>query len=264
VIRAATEEDEGAVEVGVALANEVEFKRWEKQAGEIADSENLFLPIAKRFEKTEFCGSGGISTLTFRYYPYLLRDEILNRNSMEGKCFEEAELWYLVFSIIHAADAFHCAGHKLGDVRPLNVFISPEGQVRVATQFSWPNEQTNYLKTVFEKEPTYLSPEELKDIGYGKLEESANFALNEAFSVGLTCLDAATLTDAANLYEPNNKFNYAKLDERLELLESNGNYSAPLALLIKALCQVEADKRPTCRELGEWLAKYENNIIELQ
>ena len=108
--------------------------------------------------------------VTFKYYPYLLKDEILNRNSMEGKCFEEAELWYLVFSIIHAADAFHAQGRKLGDVRPLNVFISPEGQVRVATQFSWPNEQTNYLKTVFEKEATYLSPEELKDIGYGKLE----------------------------------------------------------------------------------------------
>jgi serine/threonine protein kinase len=150
--------------------------------------------------------------VAFKYYPYLLKDEVLNRNSMEGKCFEEAELWYLVFSIIHAADAFHSQVRKLGDVRPLNVFISPEGQVRVATQFSWPNEQTNYLKTVFEKEPTYLSPEELKDIGYGKLEESANFALNESFSVGLTCLDAATLSDASLLYEHNNKFNYAQLE----------------------------------------------------
>jgi serine/threonine protein kinase len=172
---------------------------------------------------------------------------------MEGKCFEEAELWYLVFSIIHAADAFHASGKKVGDVRPLNVFISPEGQVRVATQLSWPNEQTNYL-----------SPEELKDISYGKLEESANFALNEAFSVGLTCLDAATLTDSATLYEPNNKFNYAKLDQRLEQLESNGNYSAPLVLLVKALCQVEGEKRVTCKELAEWLSKYENSIIELQ
>lgn len=117
---------------------------------------------------------------------------------------------------------------------------------------------------MFEKEPTYLSPEELKDIGYGKLEESANFALNESFSVGLTCLDAATLTDAATLYEPNNKFNYAKLDQRLEQLEAVGNYSSPLVLLIKALCQVESEKRVTCKELAEWLAKYENSIIELQ
>jgi serine/threonine protein kinase len=134
---------------------------------------------------------------------------------MEGKFFEEAELWYLVYSVISAGEAFHSAGLKIGDVRPQNVFISPEGQVRVATQVSWPNEQTNYLKTVFEKETTYLSPEELKDIGFGKLDEPADYALNEAFSVGLTCLDAATLTDSSKLYDPNNKFNYSKLEERL-------------------------------------------------
>jgi serine/threonine protein kinase len=75
---------------------------------------------------------------------------------MEGKFFEEAELWYLVYSIIQAGGAFHSAGIKIGDIRPQNVFISPEGQVRVATQFTWPGEQTNYLKTVFEKETTYL------------------------------------------------------------------------------------------------------------
>lgn len=43
-----------------------------------------------------------------------------------------------------------------------------------------------------------------------------------------------------------------------------GNYSAPLVLLIKALCQVEGEKRVTCKELAEWLSKYENSIIELQ
>lgn len=44
---------------------------------------------------------------------------------MEGKFFEEAELWYLVYSVISAGDAFHAAGRKIGDVRPQNVFISP-------------------------------------------------------------------------------------------------------------------------------------------
>jgi hypothetical protein len=63
VVRVASEEDEGAIEVGVALPNEVEFKRWEKQLGSLSDSENLFLPTGQRFEKTEFCGSGGITTV---------------------------------------------------------------------------------------------------------------------------------------------------------------------------------------------------------
>ena len=70
---------------------------------------------------------------------------------MEGKFFEEGELWYLVYSIISAAESFHAKGEKIGDIRPQNVFISPEGQVRVATQHSWPGEQTNYLKAIFEK-----------------------------------------------------------------------------------------------------------------
>lgn len=86
----------------------------------------------------------------------MLKDEVVNRCNMEGKFFEESELWYLVYSIILAAESFHSRGEKVGDVRPQNVFISPEGQVRVATQYTWPGEQTNYMKTVFEKEVTYL------------------------------------------------------------------------------------------------------------
>jgi hypothetical protein len=88
--------------------------------------------------------------------------------------------------------------------------------------------------------------------------------LNESFSIGLTCLDAATLTDSSKLYEPNGKFNYSKLDERLLALEKSGNYSAPLTLLIKGLCQPESEKRISCKELIEWLAKYESSIVELQ
>jgi serine/threonine protein kinase len=68
---------------------------------------------------------------------------------MEGKHFEEPELWYLVYSMIQAGNTFHSKKLKLGDVRPENIFISPEGQVRVSTQYSWPGEQTNYQKTVF-------------------------------------------------------------------------------------------------------------------
>lgn len=82
--------------------------------------------------------------------------------------------------------------------------------------------------------------------------------------MGLTCLDAATLTDSTKLYDPNNKFNYGKLEERIAALEKSGHYSAPLVLLIKGLCQVEPEKRATCKELATWLAKYEGFITELQ
>lgn len=107
------------------------------------------------------------------------------------------------------------------------------------------------------------APEELKDISYGKLEESANFVLNESFSIGLTCLDAATLSDSSAFYEANNKFKYEKLEDRLADLQKNDSYSAPLVLLIKGLCQAEPTKRISCKELVEWLSPYENSIVEL-
>jgi len=44
---------------------------------------------------------------------------------MEGKYFEEAELWYLVYSMISAGNTFHSKNMKLGDIRPQNIFISP-------------------------------------------------------------------------------------------------------------------------------------------
>ncbi len=104
----------------------------------------------------------------------------------------------------------------------------------------------------------------MKDIGYGKLEESPNFNLSESFSVGLTCLDAATLSDSSKLYIENNKLNYNSLEERLVSLEKTNAYSEPLILIIKGLCQVDSEKRANCIDLEKWLSKYEDSIIELQ
>jgi hypothetical protein len=63
VVSAPTEDDEGVIEITVPLPNEAEFKKWDKRVGEMAESDNIFLPLKRRFEKTEFCGSGGLATV---------------------------------------------------------------------------------------------------------------------------------------------------------------------------------------------------------
>jgi len=68
-------------------------------------------------------------------------------------------MWYLLYTLINAAKDFHNQGIKVGDIRPANIFINEDGQVKMATQYSWPGEQLNYSKTFYEKEVTYLSPE---------------------------------------------------------------------------------------------------------
>jgi serine/threonine protein kinase len=146
---------------------------------------------------------------------------------------------------------FHKTGRKVGDVRPENVFISEEGQVKVATRLTFPSENTNYHKTFYEKEVTYLAPEELRDIQFAKMEPSSNLQLAESFSIGLTCLDAGTLTSSANLYNKN-KFNYDDLNgKRLSL--KNAGYSPVLCMVIGNLCEPNFENRSTCSELYKWL-----------
>ena len=36
---------------------------------------------------------------------------------------------------------------KVGDIRPHNVFVNAEGQMKVACLLSWPRETTNFSKT---------------------------------------------------------------------------------------------------------------------
>ena len=58
--------------------------------------------------------------------------------------------------MLAAAAGVHEEGRKSGDIRPDNIFINEDGQVKLATYFSWPGEQSNYSKTFYEKEITYL------------------------------------------------------------------------------------------------------------
>jgi hypothetical protein len=57
----------------------------------------------------------------------------------------------------------------------------------------------------------YVAPEELKDCNFGKQESSTDLELAETFSIGLSCLDASTLSDSKDLYLSNRKFDYQRL-----------------------------------------------------
>ena len=163
-----------------------------------------------------------MAVITYHDHPYLLSDEIQNRKGMNNKLFEENELWYLIYTILSATFTYHNQGRKTGDIRPDNIFINVNGQVKVASIDSWPGEHTNYEKSFFEKKITYLSPEEIKDYQFGKVEPDCDKELAETFSVGLTVLDAATLSDSKSLYSKGFKFNYQNLESKFEELREIG------------------------------------------
>jgi hypothetical protein len=86
-----------------------------------------------------------------------------------SKYFEEEEIWYLLNSLVGCAKDFSTLDMKIGDVRPHNIFINEEGQIKIANAFSWPYEKTNFEKSAFEKQLTYISPEEMSLLEKGNL-----------------------------------------------------------------------------------------------
>ena len=104
---------------------------------------------------------------------------------------------------------------KVGDIRPENIFIDENGSVKVWNLYSSPKEITNYGKS-FEGKPTYLAPEEVRELALGKIENRLNGEA-EVFSLGLTLLSAILKEDLSSLYNfKDNKFNEEKLNERVQ------------------------------------------------
>ena len=65
----------------------------------------------------------------------------------------------------------------------------------------------------------HSAPEEVSEMGFGKTEPSTSFELSETFSIGLTLLDAATLSDSTDLYKNQKNFNFEGLESKLRGLQ---------------------------------------------
>ena len=53
---------------------------------------------------------------------------------------------------------FHSSNAKIGDIRPQNVCINEDGQIKLMSQHTFPQELDNYQKAFYDKEKTYLAP----------------------------------------------------------------------------------------------------------
>jgi serine/threonine protein kinase len=100
----------------------------------------------------------------------LLTDEIHHRK-IKRVPFTEPELWYLLYAYLSVKNfltlnASEYPHNLIGDIRPHNVFINSNGQVKFSSLFSWPSEKTNYSKT-FDGTTTYLSPEDCQLLQMG-------------------------------------------------------------------------------------------------
>jgi len=72
----------------------------------------------------------------------------------------------LLYTLVGAKNESNDLSQRVGDIRPENVFINYDGQVKVGSLFSYPNEATNYKKAI-DLEPTLLAPEDVEKLALG-------------------------------------------------------------------------------------------------
>lgn len=61
-------------------------------------------------------------------------------------------MWYLLYNMIRAGNKFERSRAKIGDVHPNNILINDDGQVKVISTCSLPNELNNFQKAVENKD----------------------------------------------------------------------------------------------------------------
>lgn len=177
----------------------------------------------------------------------------------------------MLYTTVSAAKDFQKNKLKLGDVRPQNIFINEDGQVKLANIYSWPNEDNNYMKTVLSNETTYLgtrfayaAPEEVQELQNGKHENTCDPNLAEAFSIGLTIIDAGLLSESNHLYNiKSQKFDADKAREHFRDW-SNSYYSDFLKRTVLSLCELDPKLRATPADVYSKLQPYEEDIKNLK
>ena len=60
-------------------------------------------------------------------------------------------MWYLLYNIVRAGHKFEKVKKKVGDVSPNNILINDDGQIKVLSTVSLPNELNNFQKLVEDK-----------------------------------------------------------------------------------------------------------------
>ena len=143
--------------------NKEEYKNWadrlEKPPAD--EARCAFLPVKHTAKSGGMCGDSKSIHADYPDYWYVLADEIKNRKKINTQI-TESELWTLLADLANVTAHYHRNNMKVGDIRPENVLLNEAGRAAAITQHSFPDELTNYERTLRTGEKTYLAPEEVQ------------------------------------------------------------------------------------------------------
>jgi serine/threonine protein kinase len=151
----------------------------------------------------------------------------------------------------------------LGDIKPENVFVNDEGEIKVANIFTWPHERPSYWKFLEDEKNFngYLAPEDMALLQSNSLDNDAN-EQSEIFAIGATILSSAILDNLHEVYNFKEKsISLVHLKEKKRIFVENSRYSPIFKATIMNLLSVSPSERVTVHELSEFVAPYRESIL---
>ncbi len=93
------------------------------------------------------CGTVNELSSYHEYYRNNLELEITSRRQ-DGSYYSEPDLWMILYSLISAAAFLEKFNKNLDDVRPKNVFVTQDGQLKLLAFGDFPDDMPAFLKAV--------------------------------------------------------------------------------------------------------------------
>lgn len=97
--------------------------------------------------EAQICGDFSKVTVYWEYYPHTLEKELDKRHARQ-EYLTEPELWYILDSVVSVLSFLEQYKIYHGDIRPVNVLLTPEGHVKIADHGLVHSDRTGYVKAL--------------------------------------------------------------------------------------------------------------------
>jgi len=192
----------------------------------------------------------------------LVRD--LNSDIQDHKMnqtqYTENDILLLAENLLNALSFLQKNHIAHGDIRPLNVFVQDDRFKLTDPKLEVDKSSDAYLKAVLNKSKTLLSPELLAKVPTEKLQhDDVDKYKADVFSLGITLLSVATLTDPEDLYNySNGTLNENLLHERLhQVQQTRSDFTFHL---IESMVRLHEQDRPDFVALNGIIAPHAEEI----
>lgn len=201
--------------------------------------------------------------IVYERFDFLYKTELGKREG-EKNFYRQEELFLILYDWLTAAKEFQVRGIKLGDVRPSQMVItSSTKRIKLINTASFPWEMCAVDKILDNYDNTtkfYLSPEEVDYVKTPARNAKLPNSKTEAFSLGLSILEAALLENSEDLYA--NSPRVIDLQELTRRIERLGKKYPLLKHYVSLLLKLAPEERYSSGELWSVLKIYSVQITD--